>query len=223
DEDIDDKPFLRLSPFGKKKAYHKFQHLYALFIYSLATLSWIGAKDFRQLNLYNKTGVTKENGFNPTQVTIETYFTKIMYFTFLLILPMIFVAKWYIILLGFLTMHMVAGFIITVIFQLAHVVEGTQHHHIEEGPVMENTWAKHQIQTTANFSTKNKLLTWLIGGLSHQIEHHLFPNISHVHYPQISKIIKSTVTEFGLPYHEYSQMSTALASHLRMLRQIGNA
>ncbi len=223
DEDIEDKPFLRLSPFGKKKAYHKFQHLYALFLYALATVSWIGAKDFRQMAIYHKNGTTVQNGFNPTKVTITMYTTKIAYFAFLLILPMIFVAQWYIILLGFLTMHLVAGFIITVIFQLAHVVEGTDHHDISEGPVMENTWAIHQIHTTANFATKSKWLTWMIGGLNHQIEHHLFPHISHVHYPQLSKIVKSTVKEFGLPYHEYSRMTSALASHLRMLKQIGAA
>jgi linoleoyl-CoA desaturase len=88
---------------------------------------------------------------------------------------------------------------------------------------MENTWAIHQIHTTANFATKSKWLTWMIGGLNHQIEHHLFPHISHVHYPQLSKIVKSTVKEFGLPYHEYSRMTSAIASHLRMLKQIGAA
>lgn len=223
DEDIDDKPFLRLSPHGKKRPYHRFQHIYALFIYSLATVSWIGVKDFRQFFHYNKEGLTKEQGYKPWAVGTIMTSTKIFYYVLFIVLPMIFVAKWYIILLGFLVMHLVAGFIITVIFQLAHVVEGTQHHTTESGLEMENTWAIHQISTTANFATKNKILTWCCGGLNHQIEHHLFPNISHIHYPKISKIVKDTVKEFDLPYIEYKRMGAALVSHLKMLKQIGVA
>ena len=223
DEDIDDKPFLRLSPFGKKKAYHKFQHLYALFIYSLATVSWLGVKDFKQLFNYNKKGITADQGYKAWKVSTIMISTKIMYFSLFIAIPMIFFAKWYIVLLGFLVMHLVAGFIITVIFQLAHVVEGAEHFTTNEDMKMENTWAIHQISTTANFATKNKMLTWLVGGLNHQIEHHLFPNISHIHYPRISKIVKQTVSEFDLPYNEFRHMSTALVSHLKMLKQIGGA
>lgn len=224
DEDIDDKPFLRLSPFGKKKSYHKFQHIYALFIYGLATGSWILYKDFKQLRLYNSTGLTKEHGFNPVKESIILIGTKIAYVTIVLFLPMFFVANWYIILIGFVLLHLVAGFWITTVFQLAHVVEGPEHHElIEEDDQMENTWAKHQLSTTANFATKNKFLTYIVGGLNFQIEHHLFPNVSHIHYPKISKIVKKTAEEFDLSYHEFKTMGSALASHLRMLKQIGTA
>lgn len=223
DEDIDDKPFLRLSPHGKKRSYHKYQHIYALFIYSLATVSWLGVKDFRQLFHYNREGITAEQGYKPWTVGTIMTSTKALYFTMFIILPSIFVAKWYIILLGFLTMHLVAGFIITVIFQLAHVVEGPTHLTTDEGFELENTWAIHQINTTANFATKNRLLTWACGGLNHQIEHHLFPQISHIHYPEISKIVKKTVKEFDLPYYDFKSMGSALVSHLKTLKQIGVA
>jgi linoleoyl-CoA desaturase len=149
--------------------------------------------------------------------------TKILYFLMFVVLPMIVVGKWYLVLLGFAAMHLVAGFLITIIFQLAHVVEGPEHFVITEKKEMENTWAIHQISTTANFATKNKLLTWLCGGLNHQIEHHLFPKISHVHYPNISKIVKKTVAEFDLPYYEFNRMGEAIVSHLKMLKQYGTA
>lgn len=223
DEDVDDKPFLRLSPHGKKKRYHKFQHIYALFLYGLATFSWILFKDLKQLWKYNQTGMTEKYGYKPVKETIIMLTTKLLYVAILVVLPAIFITKWYIILLGFLLLHLIAGFSITVVFQLAHVVEGPEHFTVKEDPKLENTWAIHQISTTANFSTKNKVLTWLVGGLNFQIEHHLFPHISHIHYPKISKIVKSTVKEFDLPYYEFKNMGSALGSHLRMLRQFGVA
>ena len=223
DEDIDDKPFLRLSPHGIKKSYHRFQHIYAWFIYCLATVSWILFKDFKQLFLYNSNGITEDTGFNPRHEAIALISSKFVYVSLVLVLPMFFVASWYIILLGFLLMHVVAGFMITTIFQLAHVVEGADHHHLERQSVIDNTWALHQLSTTANFANKNKVLTWLIGGLNYQIEHHLFPHISHVHYPAISKIVKKTAEECGLKYNEYMSMFSAMKSHARMLKQIAAA
>lgn len=224
DEDIDDKPFLRLSPHGKIKWYHKFQHVYALAVYSLATLSWTLYKDFKQLVNYNKDGLTIKNGFHPTRETLAMIGYKATYFFIILALPMLLGISWYIVLLGFIVMHLFAGLYITMIFQLAHVVEGPEHTNAtDEGDSMENTWAIHQILTTANFSTKSKFMTYISGGLNHQIEHHLFPNICHVHYPQIAKIVKQTVQEFNLPYYEHQQFIGAIKSHLKMLKQFGNA
>ncbi len=222
DEDIDDKPFLRLSPHGKIKKYHKFQHLYAPFLYSLATISWISFKDFRQLIVYNRSGLTKKTGYSPIVETLVMIFTKALYFFVLVGLPILIGVQWYFVVPGFILAHLVAGLIITVIFQLAHVVEGPEHHDAMETPEMENTWAIHQLRTTANFSPKSKLITWFAGGLNFQIEHHLFPNICHIHYPKVSEIVRNTVKEFDLPYHEYKKFMEAYRSHLRVLKSFGN-
>ena len=89
--------------------------------------------------------------------------------------------------------------------------------------MMENEWAIHQVKTTANFATKNKLITWYMGGLNYQIEHHLFPKISHVHYPAISKIVKKTSEEFGLKYMEFPKMRHAIFAHFMLLKKMGAA
>ena len=117
---------------------------------------------------------------------------------------------------------MVTGFIISVVFQLAHTVEETAFP-IPEGDTnkIENEWAIHQVQTTANFATKNRLISWLVGGLNFQIEHHLFPKISHVHYPAISIIIKQTCEDFNIKYIEFPRMRSAIASHTALLRRMG--
>lgn len=223
DEDIHDKPFLRLSPHGKWKPYHRFQHIYAPFLYSLATVSWVTKKDFAQLATYNKNGLTEKSGHLPQRERWIMIFSKILYFTYMLIIPTLLMPyTWWQVLIGFLLVHLVAGFVLTIVFQLAHVVEGPTHHKPVPNGTMENTWAIHQLETTANFARKNKLLSWFVGGLNYQIEHHLFPHICHIHYQNISKIVKETAAEFELPYHDQPSFGSALGSHLRVLYAFGN-
>ncbi len=221
DEDIDDKPFLRLSPNGKLKKYHRFQHIYALFLYCFATFSWIMQKDFKQLLHYNRTGMTEKLGRNPKKEFLILLFSKSLYWFILLILPVLVGLPIWLVLLGFLLMHMVSGLLITTIFQLAHVVEGPQHFSIPQTGSMKNTWAVHQLTSTANFACDNKIIGWFAGGLNFQVEHHLFPSISHVHYKHIAKIVRETAKEFELPYYEFPKFIDAVNSHLRVLRTLG--
>lgn len=222
DEDIDDKPFLRLSPHGKLKKYHRFQHIYAMLLYCLATMSWILMKDFKQMLHYHREGLTQKCGFKPTRETIRMIISKTLYILYIVVLPLALGVAWWAVLIGFVLMHMLAGLLITVIFQLAHVVEGPEHFAPERTGTMENTWAIHQLKTTANFCRNNRLITWFVGGLNFQIEHHLFPHICHVHYKKISEIVKKTAQECNLSYFEYPTFGKAVASHLRVLKMLGN-
>src|SRR5205807_10524287 len=122
----------------------------------------------------------------------------------------------------FIIFTCVAGFVLSLVFQLAHTVEHTAFPvaNAETGK-LEDEWAVHQIKTTANCATNNPVVSWLVGGLNIQIEHHLFPKISHVHYPQISKIIKQACEEYGVNYIEYPRVRLAIASHVSFLREMG--
>jgi linoleoyl-CoA desaturase len=126
--------------------------------------------------------------------------------------------------LGFVIFSVVAGFILSIVFQLSNTVEHTAFPvpHEETGK-LEDEWAIHQLKTTANFATRNKMISWMVGGLNFQIEHHLFPKISHVHYPEIRKIIKQACREFDVPYVEYRKMTEAVVSHVTFLKQMGRA
>ena len=117
-------------------------------------------------------------------------------------------------------MHFTCGFIIAVIFQLAHVVEETNFPQPDENGKIATNFVIHQLHTTANFARKNLPLSWFVGGLNFQIEHHLFPNICHVHYREISTIVRDTALEFGLPYHQ-NTLFGAIASHAKHLYQLG--
>jgi linoleoyl-CoA desaturase len=125
-------------------------------------------------------------------------------------------------LIGFVFYGMVTGFVLSMVFQLAHTVEDT-HFPVAVQPEnqIEADWAIHQLQTTANFATQNRVMTWLLGGLNFQIEHHLFPTVSHIHYPAISKIIKQLCEEYGIRYIEFPKTRMAVASHIAHLHQMG--
>jgi len=86
---------------------------------------------------------------------------------------------------------------------------------------MKNDWYKHQFETTTNFSPKSNLINWLIGGLNYQVEHHVLPDVCHIHYKKLSKIVEEIAKEFGFPYHSEKNIFYAIKDHLKMLRKLG--
>ncbi len=221
DEDIETKVILRLSPYAPLKPIHKYQHFYAFFLYMLMTFSFI-VKDFIKIFRYKReqSNVAK---YNKTAEFFTVFISKSIYLTTALVLPMYMlgVGFWWVF-GGFMLVHAITGLILSVVFQLAHSVEHATHHTaMPESQDWENTWAIHQLETTVNFARKNAILDWYLGGLNYQVEHHLFPNICHIHYNQISDIVKDTADEFGVCYHEYPTLWSALGSHVRMLKWLG--
>jgi linoleoyl-CoA desaturase len=128
---------------------------------------------------------------------------------------------WWQVLLGIVIMHYIAGFILAIIFQPAHVIDGTEFPLPDENRTLANNWAVHQLLTTTNFGNGSRWFSWYVGGLNFQIEHHLFPNICHVHYRKIASIVQSTAHEFGLPYKSSRTFLSALAGHAKLLRDLG--
>lgn len=221
DEDIDDKVILRLSPHTQVKSIHRFQWLYALLIYSIVTLYWVTAKDFLQFARYKRNGVNKNKPARNRIEMTRIIAIKVLYFFTFIGLPLLFGLPTWEIILGFIFMHMVGGIILTVVFQLAHTVEKTTFPRPNENGIIENEWAIHQMNTTVNFSRHNRLLSWYVGGLNFQVEHHLFPKICHVHYPRIAPIVQHTAREFNVPYLEHKSLGHALRSHFATLQQFG--
>ena len=221
DEDIDDKLLMRFCPHSERKSYHRFQFIYVVFFYSILTLYWVTLKDFVQFFSYRKHKAMSEDRKNSVQKIAQILALKVAYFAVILGLPFYLGLPVGTTVLGFLIMHAIAGFILALVFQLAHTVEGTSHPLPNELGVIENDWAMHQLMTTANFSRKNRLVSWYVGGLNFQVEHHLFPYISHVHYPEIAEIVKATAEEYGVPYLENKTFSGAIASHFAFLYQLG--
>lgn len=221
DDDIDDKLIMRFSPHTTVKWYQRFQFVYAFIFYGILTLYWAVAKDFVQYHKYRKQGLNKTSPKESNQILLKIIFTKVFYFSLFLALPILIGKNVGEVVWGFLLMHFIAGLLLTTIFQLAHTVEGTSHPQPDNNGTIENNWAVHQLNTTVNFSRHNKWLSWYIGGLNFQVEHHLFPTICHVHYPALAPIVKSTAEEFGIPYLENNTFGEALRSHVSTLQRFG--
>ncbi len=222
DEDLEAGRVLRFSKHSQWFPHHKFQHYYSVFLYGLLTLNWALFADFQQMKRYTKRKLSYLNSKRPSLQWTGLYISKILYFSIWIILPILLIdAPWWTVLIGFVVMHYTAGIILSLIFQLAHVVEDAEMHEAHKSGPMKNTWAIHQLKTTVNFATKNKIMNWFTGGLNHQIEHHIFPHISHVHYTKIGAIVRKTAKEFNLPYNEYKTTRSALFSHFKFLKQMG--
>jgi linoleoyl-CoA desaturase len=222
DDDISDRLVLKFSPHTKVKPFHQFQFVYAFFFYGLLTLYWVLAKDFIQYLKFSKEGVNKNTKKQNVVFLFNLIINKALYFFIILGVPTLFFDIPFVqSVAGFVLMHFIAGLVMTVIFQLAHSVEGTTHPLPNANGTIENDWAIHQMQTTVNFAPNNWLLNWYVGGLNYQVEHHLFTTICHIHYPKIAPIVKATAEEFGVPYMVKDKFSSALQGHVSFLQRVG--
>lgn len=221
DDDIDIQPWMRMSSTQKKYRLHKYQHIYFWFLYSLLYILWIFVLDYQKY-FKGRIGMVALKRMKFSDHLIFWFFKIFHLFIFVgLPIYMVGFTSW---LISFLIFTLVAGFVLSLVFQLAHTVEHTAFPVVNEASGrLDDEWAVHQLKTTANFATNSKLVSWLVGGLNFQIEHHLFPKISHIHYPAISKIIKQACQEYGINYIEYPRVRYAVASHVAFLKQMGRS
>ena len=218
DDDIAKSPLLRQCPSQKWFPFHRYQHIYILFLYAFSGFAWITVLDFSKYFRQKVSDIS-------LQMTWRNHFvfwvTKTLYVLFYALIPIYLVGltPW---LTGFICFHMAMGFMLALVFQLAHVVEETRFEstHIEP-TLIHNGWAIHQLKSTANFACQNKYINWYVGGLNYQIEHHLFPRISHIHYPAISKIVRAACQENNLPYNYFPTVTSAIVSHFNQIKKLG--
>lgn len=211
---------IRIHKDEPKKWIHKYQHIYAFFLYAFASISWFYRKDYMKFfDASLRIGDEKP----PRIEYINLFAFKLIYYMFFLLIPLIVInLPWFQVLLLLLVMHLAEGTLIGNVFQLAHLVKETHMPKPENETEIHDSWAVHQMRSTANFARESWLTGFLFGGLNFQIEHHLFPNICHVHYPAISSIVKETAEEFKIPYIENKTFISALKSHAGFLKKMGN-
>lgn len=221
DDDLNAPFFLRFSPHAKHYWVHQFQHIYIWFFYGISTISWITTKDFVRLKRFKEMGFLEEkNEYKNALVSMTAW--KMFYYSYAIVLPMILLPQaWWLILLAFLSMHFVTGILVSIVFQIAHIMPVNEFPLPNDQGMMENDWYRHQFATTSNFSPNSKLLFWLIGGLNYQVEHHVLPDVCHVHYKNLTKIVSDTALEYGIPYHVKKSILHAIWDHTKMLRFLG--
>ena len=216
DFDIEVK-FMRFHHDQKSKGYHRYQRYYFILLYGISYLAWVFYQDFEKYFKGRLSKSAESFRFPPSEKVIF-WCSKLINLVLLVVIP-VFSLGWVPALLGLLIAGLACGFCLATVFQLAHVVSETEFTRADPDKI-ENEWMIHQLSTTANFATNNKILTWLLGGLNYQVEHHLFPRISHVHYPELNKIVKDLCREFSVKYIEFSSLREAFQSHLRVIHSM---
>ena len=223
DPDIDTKAVIRLSEHAPHKRYHRYQYFFACLLYGFMTLFKLVA-DISQLLDFSRKGITRQHGRNPGLEMFKLLVTKVVYFSLIIGLPLWLTDfKWWQVLTGFSILHLTAGIIMSTVFQMAHVVEGARQPLPDSNGVIHHEWIVHELMTTSDFARGNHFLNWYIGGLNFQIEHHLFPNICHIHYRDIAPIVEKTALEFGFAYNLKPSFTAAFLSHARRLKELGKS
>lgn len=223
DEDVNGKGLFRFTQDAPRRKIHKFQHLYWTFFYGFLTLGWFFA-DIKAYKKYRDRGLNKSQGADKAKEIASLIFFKLFFVFYMIVVPTLVLdlAVWQV-LIGVLTAEFVAGMILSVIFQMAHVVDKfDMENHDKFDGTTKDEWTVHQIHNTFDFAVKNKFLTWYCGGLNYQVIHHLFPNISHAHYPKLYEIVKETAKKHGVNYQEFATFREAFVSHLTFLRKLGS-
>jgi len=219
DSDIDLGVLGRLSPAQPRRPWHRWQHIYLWVLYGVTAIRWHLYGDFRDLitGTIGERPFTRPRGWDLAALVSG----KLVFFTLAFGLPLL-IHPIGTVLLFYALVSAIAGVLLALVFQMAHVVEEAAFPQPDaSGRHMDAPWAIHQMQTTVNFAPDNRVLSWLIGGLNFQVEHHLFPRISHVHYPMVARVVEATCREHGVPYLAHRTFAAGIASHYRLLRRLG--
>jgi linoleoyl-CoA desaturase len=221
DTDIDWGGLGRVTPHQKRCKLHRWQHFYLWPFYGLISIKWHLHDDFQELitSRIKAHRIPRPKGWNLAILLAG----KGVFFIVAFVVPMMF-HRWWVALTFYAVTEFVLGMSMSIVFLLAHMVEPAAFPlpQADTGRIAK-PWAIHQVETTVDFSRNSRVAAWLFGGLNFQIEHHLFPLISHTNYPAISKIVEATCREFGVEFREHKSFLAGVVSHFRWLRRMGKA
>lgn len=209
---------LRFTPHEPRRPLQRFQHVYALFLYAMFSLDYVFARDFECF--FAPTQAYLKSMKHPLREYVVLFAGKLFYVTYMLVLPVVVlgISPW-LVAASFLLVHLVVGLSVALVFQTTHTVEST---HFPSSRNEFDNGVYHIFATTADYATENPVVGWLTGGLNHHIVHHLCPFVCHTHYAPLTRIVRETAKEFGIPYRQNRTMTGAIWQHLILLRQLGS-
>lgn len=220
DADLKQNPLVRIFPTDVLHKIHKYQFIYAPFLYLLYTINWLYFRDFKDFKARKIGSLTHPR--HPSWEWIKLFLFKSLYLFAMIVLPLAIsplTSAWFIV--GFLCMNFAASITITLALIPSHVAEHSRFPLPDNEGLMPHSWSHHQVLTVIDFATQNWMLNLLFGGFNHHVTHHLFPGICHVHYPKLTPIIAQTCREYGLDYRHESSFLNAYFAHYRLLKNNG--
>jgi linoleoyl-CoA desaturase len=218
DDALTGRGILRFTPHEPRRPLQRFQHLYALFLYALFSLDYVFVRDFECFFFPSHDYLKRTR--HPLREYAILFAGKAFYLTYMVILPVVVLGKSpLLVAAAFVLVHLIVGLTVSLVFQTTHTVDST-YFPSDRGEFDNGVY--HIFATTADYATSNPLVGWLAGGLNHHIVHHLCPFVCHTHYAPLTRIVKETAEEFGVPYRQHPTMTRAIWHHLILLKQLGN-
>ncbi len=218
DDALSGRGIFRFTPYESRLPWHRFQHIYALFVYALFSLDYVFFRDF-QCFFFPTHEYLRRTKHSLREYAI-LFAGKGFYLTYMLVLPVMVLGKSPLLVAGaFLLVNLIVGLTVTLVFQLTHTIDST---YFPSDRCEFDNGVYHIFATTADYATENPLVGWLVGGLNHHIVHHLCPFVCHTHYAPLTRIVKETAKEFGVSYRQNPTMTGAIRHHLILLKQLGN-
>jgi linoleoyl-CoA desaturase len=218
DDALSGRGIFRFTPYEPRAPWHRFQHIYALLVYAMFSLDYVFFRDFQCFFFPDHEYLRRTK--HPLREYAILFAGKGFYLTYMLVLPVVVLGKSLLLVAGaFLLVHLIVGLAVTLVFQSTHTVDST-YFPSDRGEFENGVY--HIFATTADYATENPLVGWLAGGLNHHVVHHLCPFVCHTHYAPLTRIVKETAKEFGVPYRQHSTMGLAIQHHLILLKQLGN-
>jgi linoleoyl-CoA desaturase len=218
DDALTGRGVLRFTPYEPRTRLQRFQHIYALLMYAVFSLDYVFVRDF-ECFFFPSHDYLKRTRY-PLQEYVILFAGKAFYLTYMLILPVVLLGKspW-LVGLAFVLSHLIIGLSVALVFQTTHVIDST---YFPSDRNEFDNWIHHIFATTADYATETPLVGWLVGGLNHHIVHHLCPFVCHTHYAALTRIVKQTAEEYGVPYRQHPTMTQAIKHHLLLLKLLGN-
>jgi len=218
DDALSGRGIFRFTPYESRLPWHRFQHIYALFVYALFSLDYVFFRDF-QCFFFSTHEYLRRTKHARREYAI-LFAGKGFYLAYMLVFPVVVLGKSPLLVAGaFLLVNLVVGLTVTLVFQSTHTIDST-YFPSDRGEFDNGVY--HIFATTADYATENPLVGWLVGGLNHHVVHHLCPFVCHTHYAPLTRIVKQTAEEFGVSYRQNPTMTGAILHHLILLKQLGN-
>jgi linoleoyl-CoA desaturase len=218
DDALTGRGLLRFTPDEPLRPMQRFQHLYALFLYAVFSLDYVFVRDFECF--FWPTHDYLKRTRHPLREYLILFAGKAFYLTYMLVLPILLLHMPVLLVAGaFLLVHLTVGLSVALVFQTTHTVDST---YFPKGRNEFENGVYHIFATTADYATANPMVSWLTGGLNHHVVHHLCPFVCHTHYGALTRIVKETAAEFGVPYRQHPTMTRAVWHHLLLLKQLGD-
>ena len=215
DSDLQITSLIRVVPSSKYRWFHSFQHIYAPLAYTSYSLFWIFIKDFVLLF-----GSSENEKHKNLKYHISFWLQKIFYFTYILILPLLFSGfEWIIVITAFLMMHLFQSLFLLFTFFMTHHIEGMEYPETNEEGVIKSSWLMNQVKSSNDMHPFSPVANFVLGGFNNHIAHHLFPHIHHIYYPELNKILYPILVKHGVQPH-YTTYFGGIVAHLKLLKKM---